>query len=158
MCTIAETPRIADHCIEYAYIIEWEKNFPTKKVDKDSPEDMHWIYEAALERAKAYGIEGVTYMKTMGVVKNIIPAIASTNAIIAAACSTEALKVATYVTKPVDNYFMYMGQTGIHTATIQIEKDPNCLCCSNKPANVTISKTKKLQDFIKILTDPVEKI
>ncbi|CAG9320853.1 unnamed protein product [Blepharisma stoltei] len=153
MCTIAETPRIPEHCIEYAYIIEWEKAFPNRKVDKDSYEDMNWIYETALERAKAYGIEGVTYMKTMGVVKNIIPAIASTNAIVAAACAAEALKIATYVTKPVDNYFMFMGQTGIHTATLQIEKDPNCLVCSNKPGIITIGKNSKLKDFISILTD-----
>lgn len=39
MCTIAETPRIAEHCIEYAYIIEWPKTFE-RKVDTDSPEDM----------------------------------------------------------------------------------------------------------------------
>jgi len=47
MCTIRETPRIPEHCIQYAYVISWKDDFPERAVDKDSLEDMKWIYEKA---------------------------------------------------------------------------------------------------------------
>ena len=54
-----------------------------RKIDTDDPEHLQWLFRAALERSLQYNIQGVTYRLTQGVVKNIVPAIASTNAIVA---------------------------------------------------------------------------
>lgn len=132
LCTIANTPRKPEHCISYAYLIQWGEKFPDRKVDTDSKDDMMWIFEQAKARALVHGIAGVDYNLTMGVVKNIIPAIASTNALIGAACANEALKIMTGCAKSVDNYFMFMGQTGIYTSTFAYDKKTDCIVCSDR--------------------------
>ncbi|KAH9617922.1 hypothetical protein KSS87_015450 [Heliosperma pusillum] len=108
LCTLAETPRTAAHCIEYAHLIKWGEVHKGESFDPDSPEHMQWIYTEAVKRAELFGIPGVTYSLTQGVVKNIIPAIASTNAIISAACALETLKIATGCSKTLSNYLTYV--------------------------------------------------
>ncbi|KAL3150768.1 hypothetical protein ABBQ32_000541 [Trebouxia sp. C0010 RCD-2024] len=130
LCTLAETPRSPAHCIEYAHVIQWGRDRPDEEFDADIEEHMKWMYEHALARAQEFGIQGVTYQLTQGVVKNIIPAIPSTNAIVAAACTLEALKMVTMCSTQMQNYMMYIGTDGIYTHTAAYEQDPLCSICS----------------------------
>ncbi|KAL7567587.1 hypothetical protein ACA910_017004 [Epithemia clementina (nom. ined.)] len=153
LCTIAETPRRPEHCIAYASILQWPKEFPDKKLDKDSPEDMTWVYKQAKARAEKYNIGGVTYMMTMGVVKNIIPAVASTNAIIAAACVNEAVKYLTFCSHNLNSYMMYMGAEGLHSHTFAYEQKPDCPVCTSSIQKLELSKSATLTELIQLLRD-----
>jgi ubiquitin-activating enzyme E1 C len=147
LCTIAETPRLPEHCIEYIYILKWKENF-TRVVDKDSVDDVNWIYKQALARAESFGIQGVTYSLTLGVIKNVIPAIASTNAIVAASTVLEGIKILTYCSKILKNYWMYMGHEGIYASITDYEKKENCIVCSVRIKTVKVNKEMLLKDFI----------
>jgi ubiquitin-activating enzyme E1 C len=119
-----------------------------KKLDTDNPEHIQWLYETALARAKEFNITGVTYSQTQGVVKNIIPAIASTNAIIAASCCSEALKILTNANPHLNNYMMYSGNDSIYTHTFELEKKEDCPVCGRLATNFRASPEWTLQEFI----------
>lgn len=92
--------RLPEHCIEYVKVIQWPKENPwgpTTTIDGDDPQHVAWVLEKAQERALKHGITSVTYRLTQGVLKNIIPAVASTNAAVAAACATEVCFKVNYV-------------------------------------------------------------
>ena len=147
LCTLAETPRSAAHCIEYAKLIQWPAERHGETFDPDVVEHMTWVYKKALKRAETFGIEGVTYSHTQGVTKNIIPAIPSTNAIIAAACVIETLKIATMCAKGMNNYMMYVGTDGVYSHTVEYERDPMCVMCSPGIAH-SVSAYATLKDFM----------
>jgi ubiquitin-activating enzyme E1 C len=138
LCTIKETPRLPEHCIQYAFVIEWPLHFPNKKLDADVVEDMQWVTQKAEERAKLFGIEGVDYRLTLGVVKNIIPAVASTNALVAAACCNETFKILTGCNYKMNNYMQYMGQTRVTVSCFAYERSEDCLVCSRKEFYQTV--------------------
>eukprot|EP01018_Ginkgo_biloba_P029155 Gb_23717 [translate_table: standard] len=152
LCTLAETPRTAAHCIEYAHLIRWDEEHRGNAFDPDDPDHMQWVYSQALKRAELFGISGVTYSLTQGVVKNIIPAIAATNAIISSACALEALKIATGCSKSLSNYLTYNGVEGLHTKVTEFVKDKDCLVCG--PGIVTeLDISVTLQKFIDLLAE-----
>ena len=157
ICTISNTPRTPEHCIAYAYMVQWDECFPGKSINKDSPEDMKWIYEKALERAQTFGIEGVTYFRTMGVVKSIIPAIASTNAIISAAATLEVLKLVTFCGQTLNSWYAYTGdgEQGVYTNTYEHAKKDNCIVCSIETREMCVPSTMTLSELRqKICEDP----
>lgn len=160
MCTMASKPRKPEHCIAWAKTLAWPEAFgKSRAIDKDSPEDMKWLFEKAAAYAAKNSIEGVTYEMTMGVVKNIIPAIASTNAIIATTCVHEAVKLLTFASQTLNNYFMFMGATGLYASTETLKRQPNMKCMACRAPNleeVVPFATTTLQAFIdaKLIGNP----
>jgi len=136
------------HCIEWAHLIKWPKDNEMEEFDVDNADHLGWCHREATERAKEFGIEGVTLQLVQGVVKNIIPAIASTNAIVAAACATEVLKTITMCSAGMDNYMMFMGGEGIYTHTVKYERDECCPVCS-PGIFLTVQSSVTLGDLIK---------
>ena len=79
-----------------------------------------------------YNIAGVTREKTLNVVKNIIAAVASTNAAIAGECVNEAIKILTGNGQVLDNDFKLIGQahsSGVDINIISQEKLDSCVIC-----------------------------
>jgi len=163
MCTIVNTPRQPEHCIAWAKDKAWEDEAPfgrdekgALRIDGDNPEHIQWCWNKGLEHAGRFNIptEKLTYKLTQGVVKNIIPAIAATNAIIAATCANEAFKVVTEASRNLNNYVYYFGNTGVGTSTQRLEKKEDCTVCTMKGVTIKTRKDETLADFIaKLMID-----
>ena len=65
-------------------------------------------------------------MLALGITKNVIPAIASTNALIAAVTTNEVFKILTGCNPSLNNYLLYKGGTFIGCETEQLAKKPTC--------------------------------
>ena len=168
ICTVAENPRKPEHCIAYVMFAingqvsgksavpikeGWAKLFGSEtKLDKDSPEHMRYICENAIERAREYNITPLPdYMLTMGVVKSIIPAIASTNALIAACCCNEAFKMVSFASQTMNCWHQYMGATGVNSLLIQYKKRDGCPVCSGKPVYIHLDPTTSTLGDLRLL-------
>jgi NEDD8-activating enzyme E1 len=159
LCTIAATPRLPEHCIEYARLVLWpqEKPFGDSSIDGDDPAHIKWLFDKSSERAAQFGIQGVTYRLTQGVIKNIIPAVASTNACIAAICASEVFKLATSCSQLLNNYIVFNQADGIYTYIFEAEKKQECLACNRSaPKYLEFKETDKLQDIIDFLCNHMD--
>ncbi|KAI9698435.1 MAG: hypothetical protein M1836_004016 [Candelina mexicana] len=156
LCTLATIPRQPEHCIEWAHIIAWEEERKGDTLDTDDPEHITWLYQKALKRAEEFNIPGVTYSRTQGVVKNIIPAIASTNAIIAASCCNEAFKIATNTNPYLQNYMMYSGDDSVYTFIFEHQRKEDCPVCGNLAKDMEIDERWTLREFIERLAERPE--
>lgn len=113
-------------------------------------------------------------------VKRIIPNVASTSAVIAAACVNEAYKVASRSVRdndtllqsfevslaashypesplphsccpPLNNYVVFNDVDGVYTHAFEYERKADCLACSNKPTIVDIEPTSSLTILMDLL-------
>lgn len=87
-----------------------------------------------------------------------MPAVASTNAVIAAACATEVFKIATSCYEYLKTYMVFNDLDGIYTYTYEPEKKSDCLSCGQtlKFIQVNDSNSMTLQDLIQYLIEDRE--
>jgi len=111
---------------------------------------MSWVHAKASERAAAFGIPPFSAQHTAGVAKRIVPAIASTNAVVAAACSLEALKAATMLAPALDNYCLFNGGDGAYSAVVSHERDERCPVCS---AGVPVSASAARDSLLDLVLE-----
>src|SRR2546428_8778956 len=67
LCTLANIPRLPEHCIEYVRTLQWPKEQPFGEkvsIDGDDPNHIQWIYEKSIERAQQFNIEGIIQQLT----------------------------------------------------------------------------------------------
>ena len=114
---------------------------------------MSWLFQMADKRAKEFNITGVTLKLTQGVVKNIIPAIASTNALISALVANEAFKFVTEVADNLDNFFMNNGTVGNYSLTVSHERNDDCIVCHTTTFRVPLPLSTTVGDFVEHLKD-----
>ena len=137
---------------------------------------MMWLFDKATERAKAYGIEGVTFTLTtvrltrpharscvprqcasptnhppppplalaQGVAKSIIPAIASTNAVIASLCVLEALKLVSGASQTLNHWWAYFGHEGLSTSVQDFARRAECLACGGRVQELAVARGETL--------------
>ncbi|CAD6185799.1 unnamed protein product [Caenorhabditis auriculariae] len=150
LCTIAHTPRLPEHCIEYIKVVVWpkERPFEGESLDADNPAHVEWVLERSMARAEEFGIRGVNRRLTSGVLKRIIPAVASTNAVVAASCALEAFKLLTNTASVIDNYMNFTQIEGVYSGVVHMEKDPNCATCSGGSFLINVSPDDVLEQFM----------
>ncbi|KRX89274.1 Nedd8-activating enzyme E1 catalytic subunit, partial [Trichinella pseudospiralis] len=150
LCTIANTPRSPEHCIEYVKRIAWPEKQPFGDMEIDGDKEAHiqWIYNEAVKRANAFGIHGVTIRLTKGVIKNIIPAVSSTNAVIAGKLLIFIVHTSAM---PLENYMNFQDAEGIYMGAVLLERDENCELCSRKPITLTFNENDTLENVCNVL-------
>ncbi|SCW01272.1 LAFE_0D08922g1_1 [Lachancea fermentati] len=133
LCTIANSPRLPEHVIEYVLTVQWPREFPDQEFDGDQDPHLNWIIERSIQRARLFGIDDTALTRefVVGVVKNIIPSVASTNAVVAAQCCNEVTKLLYNIYDPESspNFVVYNGDDGCFSYSFTHERLPDCLIC-----------------------------
>jgi len=173
VCTLAGKPRKPEHCVLYAGVVafpekqkgkepeKWgepfrnEKGEPLTKWDSDEPEHMKWLWETAQAHAKRFdlNVKEVTFKLTKTVLKNTMPAIASTNALVAAIAVHESFKLCTGSAPPLSNYVRWNGKRGIFTSNQKFLKNEKCTVCGKASYTFPVDPTVTLEKFFEILKE-----
>ncbi|CCD22671.1 NEDD8-activating protein UBA3 NDAI_0A05160 [Naumovozyma dairenensis CBS 421] len=138
MCTIANNPRSLEHIIEYVISKRSENEMEEGQkgeIEESSEVVIDTILKKCYERARMFNIDTIRLNKEylLGILKEIIPAVSSTNAMIAAACCNEMLRIYSDMIDLNEdgNFTIINGAEGCFTYTFSYDRRPDCLVCGD---------------------------
>ncbi|KCV73066.1 hypothetical protein H696_00612 [Fonticula alba] len=130
LCTLAGRPRTAGHCIAWAVQVDWPARGPGVEIQPENEAHISWLAQSAAARAQEFGIPGVGRASVVATLRQATPAVVSTNALIAGIGVGEALKLATGLARPLDDYMSFHGEIGVYSGTFRMMRLPGCAICS----------------------------
>ncbi|CAH3020506.1 unnamed protein product [Porites evermanni] len=145
LCTIAHTPRLPEHCVEYAKVLVWPQEHPFGEgvpVDGDDPAHVQWIYDKAKERADSFNIQGVTYRLTQEMLLDFLET------------EDSCIDVDTIIVKMKKFDCLKINVMGSdqYTLTNIVFKD-DCAACSQRPQVLTFPEDVTLKSVIDFLME-----
>ncbi|GAA5973061.1 hypothetical protein JCM11641_000393 [Rhodosporidiobolus odoratus] len=129
--------------------------------DKDDDDTLDFVVGAANLRAEAFGIDSMTRWGVKEYAGNIIPAIATTNAIVAAALVQQSLHLlrGTSLTSIAKNIWLKRNRQRIFDVSTLGEPNSHCAVCRVVYAPVRIKEDLKLGEFVEdLLTGDGKKV
>lgn len=136
MCTIANRPRLPEHIVMYIMNVEYSKVGFSQQATIEDAEVLQWAVERCKIRAREFGMNSELFTSDyiLGVVKNIVPSVSTTNAIVAAACCNEFVKLVWNLVDDIEgvaNFMQCNGQTGCFIYSFTYDKLSTCIVCGN---------------------------
>lgn len=124
--------------------------------DKDDHILMDFVTAASNLRAYNYSINFESQFKVKEIAGNIVPAVSSTNGLVAALEVIEGMKILhqSYDILKAITFQSKGDKRKISSTTIQNDRNPNCVICSNTRLMVKLTvnaDTYKLEDFIALI-------
>ncbi|KAL0248308.1 hypothetical protein GEMRC1_003544 [Eukaryota sp. GEM-RC1] len=161
ICTLANRPRAPEHCVEYAAFHLWPEQHPETNFDLENSEHLNILMKMANNHCQEFGLELVTERMVESVVKNVIPAVASTNALVASICVFESVKIVTCIYGILNNFGMYRAsssKSGIYSSMMPLQRNEYCLVCGIQNTRIKVSIDITLSQFVDMLSQGVDSI
>ena len=132
-----------------------ESPAPTLEFDKDDEDALDFVAASANLRALIFGIEAKSKFDIKQMAGNIIPAIATTNAMVAGLCVLQAFKIIRQDIQRARNIFLERGaQRVINTETLR-PPNPECGVCSMTSSKLNIDPARATLEHL--VKDVLEK-
>eukprot|EP00758_Cryptobia_borreli_P002760 Tbor_TRINITY_DN3264_c0_g2::TRINITY_DN3264_c0_g2_i1::g.23742::m.23742/K10686/UBE1C, UBA3; ubiquitin-activating enzyme E1 C len=133
MCTLESVPRSTEHCILYVKQKTWEDKWPfgpSVGIDGDDLNHVDWIMQHAKERQEKFNIPGIIDISfTQGIIKNSIPTIGFTNAMVGGLMVNEMIKYISGIAKQGPHFTFFNGRHDFVMNSTDIALESPCSVC-----------------------------